>query len=159
MRHNLIATAVLGLCLAASSASAIAARKAGHDLDAIRVQQTELRAQAQAGEGIFASMDGSARAKLVDRQTQLLALIDGKQGVGDINDPMQVRAFNLLEEIDAIVNDFEDQKIVCERIQKTGSHRKVKQCTTLAQKRRLQQDTEEYLHQQNMRSGGRALGN
>lgn len=153
-----VAGAALGLCLAAASSGATAGNSAGPDLGAIRAQQTELRAEAQAGKGTFKSMDSNTRSKLIDRQTQLLALIDGKETLSDINDPMQVRAFNLLEEIDSIINDFEGQKVVCEYVKKTGSHRKTKQCTTLAEKRRLQQETEDYMRQQNMRSMGRAIG-
>lgn len=135
MRHlHKIATAVLGLCLAVSF-GASADDTDGPTLAEIRAQQLELRADVQAGEGIFEDMQRVKREELAARQTKLLAMIEGKDMVQDLDDDTQVEAFNLLEQINASINDMEDQRMVCERVQKTGSHRKVKECKTVAQRR------------------------
>lgn len=132
-RHN-IATVVLGLCMAVAF-GASADETAGPTLDDIREQQIELRTDAQAGDGIFEGMERVKREQVAERQTRLLALIEGKARVQDLDDDTQVEAFNLLEQINATINDIEDQRMVCENVRKTGSHRKVKDCRTVAQRR------------------------
>lgn len=135
MRHlHKIATAVLGICLAVSF-GASADNTDGPTLAEIRAQQLELRTDVQAGAGIFEDMERVEREQLAARQSRLLAMIEGKDLVQDLDDDTQVKAFNLLEEINATINDMEDQRMVCEHVRKTGSHRKVKECRTVAERR------------------------
>lgn len=135
MRHlRTIATVVFCLC-GAMSFNASADDTAGPTLTEIRAQQVELRADVQAGAGVFEDMDRLKREQLAARQSQLLALIEGKELVQELDDEDQVEAFNLLEQINATVNNLEDQQMVCEYVRKTGSHRKVKECKTVAQRR------------------------
>ena len=158
MRFIRPAAALLGLCLATASFTALA-DNTGPDLEAIRAQQIELRAEAMAAKGIFKTMEDRDRERLIARQNQLLALLDDKAALADFEDREQVLAFNLLEEINAIINHVEGEQVVCEYVRKTGSHRKSKQCTTVAQKRQLQQETEDLLRQEHMRGLGNAIGN
>ena len=131
---------VFGLCLAASFGVS-ADDVAGRDLTDIREQQIELRAQAQAGKGIFEEMSNPERRELVARQSKLLAMIEGKDNVKDLDDAGQVEVFNLLEQINATINDVEGQQMVCEMTRKTGSHRKTKVCMTVAQRDQLREDS------------------
>lgn len=159
MHHkNRFTAAALGLFLTLASFGAAADDAAGTDLAAIRAQQIELRAEAMAAKGIFKDMDSTKRSRLISRQDQLLALIEGKASVAEFDDRGQVRAFNLLEEINALINDAEGNQVVCENVRKTGSHRKTKVCTTLAERRRLQQETEDHLRRENLR-GAVKIGN
>ena len=80
-------------------------------------------------------IEAARREQLAAQQTQLLAMIEGKDLVQDLDGDTQVRAFNLLEQINATVNDREDQRMVCESVRKTGSHRKVRECRTVAERR------------------------
>ena len=129
---------VLGL---ATSFCASADDAPGRDLTDIRQQQLELRAQAQAGEDVFEGMSGPEREELVARQSRLLALIEGKDNVNQLDDPGQVEAFNLLEQINATINDIQGNRMVCEMERKTGSHRKIKICMTVAQRDQLREDS------------------
>lgn len=144
MQLHKIATVVLGFCLAVSF-GASADGTDGPTLTEIRAQQIELRADVQAGDGIFKEMDRVKREQLATRQTQLLAMIEGKDLVQDLDDDVKVEAFNLLEQINATINDTEGQRMVCERVRKVGSHRTVKQCMTVAERRQLRQDTQNTL--------------
>jgi len=141
----------LGLCLLVSGVSATANNTDGPDLDAIRAQQVALQADARAGSGIFEEMTKAERDQLVSRQSRLLGIIDGKSTVDDLDDAAQVEAFNLLEEIKATVTRAEDSQLVCEWTRKTGSHRKVKQCMTVGERRQLRQDTQDHLQRENLR--------
>lgn len=121
--------------LAAASSSAVADNTDGPSIDEIRKQQVELRGEVAKGAGIFESMSDGDRETLVARQDELLALIEGADEVEDLTDPDQVRAFNLLQQINTMVNDLGDQDVICEYRRKTGSHRKEKVCTTMAERR------------------------
>ena len=129
-----VAGAVLGLFLVASFGAA-ADDMDGPTFAEIREQQLELREEVTKGKDIFQAMDDTDRQALAARQTELLAMIEGKDTVADLDDADQVRAFNLLQEINAMVNNVEDERVVCEYVRKTGSHRKVKDCATVAERR------------------------
>ena len=131
---------MFALCMAASFGAA-ADDAPGRDMTDIREQQVELRAAAAAGNGMFDDMSNPERLELVARQDELLALIDGKQTVKDLDDADQVRAFNLLEAISATITHVEGQQMVCEMTRKTGSHRKSKVCMTRAQRDQLREDS------------------
>ncbi len=138
--HHRLAAALLGACLIASF-NASADDAAGRNLADIRAQQTELLADVRAGEGDFEEMAGPEREELAARQVRLLAMIEGKDTVADLDDDAQVEAFNLLEQINATINDVQGQRVVCERVLKTGSHRKVKVCMTVAERDQLREDS------------------
>lgn len=138
---------MLGLFLSLASTVAVADDVAGPDLAAIRAEQTALRAEVEAGSGAFAKMSGVERQALAGRQAQLLALIDDKASIRDLGDDAQVRAFNLLQEINATVTQAEDARVVCEYTKKTGSHRKVKECMTVAERRRDREESQKYLEE------------
>lgn len=109
----------------------------GPDFDAIRAEQSELRGQAVSGKGIFEDISSAKRDDLVSKQDRLLAMLEGKQGIEDLNDKEQVTAFNLLQSINETVNGVEEeQQVRCTHQSKTGSHRKFKVCKTLAQRKR-----------------------
>ena len=111
------------------------------DLAAIRVQQTELREQAQSGNGTFAEMSKEKRKELVAQQDLLLRLLDGKQSLSELSDNDQLKAFNALEWINGLVTDAEEQRMVCLNETKTGSHRKTRVCKTAAQRRQDREDS------------------
>ena len=131
---------VLALGLVASFCAS-ADDSPGRDLTDIRDQQLELRAEAQAGEGVLEDMSAAEREELVARQSRLLAMIEGKDNVNELDDQGQVEAFNLLEQINATINDVQGQQMVCELTRKTGSHRKTKVCMTVAEREMLREDS------------------
>lgn len=105
----------------------------GPDLAAIRAEQVELRALADAGEDPFDSMQTAARRTLVDRQTKLLRLLEGRESFDELRDPGQVEVINLLQEINTIINAVEaNEEFRCEHVRKVGSHRKERVCKTVA---------------------------
>lgn len=135
MRNSTRLTGPLLALLLATGFNASADNTKGPALSEIREQQQELREEVTKGKGIFQAMNNPERASLTSRQDELLAIIEGKDAVQDLDDASQVRAFNLLQEINGLINGIEDERIVCEYIRKTGSHRKVKHCATVAERR------------------------
>lgn len=148
MGFHRASAAVFGLLLSIASVIAVADEvEPGVDLAAIRAEQTALRADVEAGKGIFDGMSGVERQELAGRQSQLLALIEGAASIRELDDDAQVRAFNLLQQINATVTRAEDAQVVCEYTRKTGSHRKVKECMTVAERRRDREESQKYLEE------------
>lgn len=105
----------------------------------IRTQQLEIRERVQAAKGAYKDMSAAQRAEIVRRQDELLALIEGKQTLDDLNDPDKVAAFNALEWIKARITDSEDQRVICERARPVGSNRVERICATVAERRANQE--------------------
>jgi hypothetical protein len=147
MRLFRASAAVLGLFLSIASVAVADEAEPGPDLAAIRAEQTALRVDVEAGKGVFGKMANVERQELAGRQAQLLALIDGVGSIKELDDDAQVRAFNLLQQINATVTQAEDSQIVCEYTKKTGSHRKVKECMTVAERRRDREESQKYLEE------------
>ena len=115
------------------------------DLAAIRTQQTELRAQLVAGDDLFADIGERERQDLLARQDQLLRLIEGRQSFDQLNDRDQLELFNTLEWINGALNEAQDQRMICTRETRVGSHRSVKVCKTAAQRKREREDSQDKL--------------
>lgn len=132
MRLSLPLAAVLGL---ACSFGVAADNSDGPDLEAIRAQQVQLREQALTGDDLFAHMSDVERSELVARQDELLRLLAGKQSINELDHEEKVAAFNTLEWISATLSDSEADRLICENATATGSHRRIRQCQTVAERR------------------------
>lgn len=141
MRHAFICTAVLAL----ATAFPAWAESASPSLDEIRAQQIELREAARAGSGAFKDFPRRERDQLVDKQGALLDLIEGKQDVAQLDEPVRLDVFNRLEEIRAIVDRAEDSRVVCEYEKRIGSNMKKRVCRTVAEQREQLRQAQELL--------------
>ena len=121
----------------------------GPSFEEIRKQQLELREEVQAGKGVFKDMNSPERAELAGQQSRLLAMIEGKSDVSELPDAEQVVVFNLLQEINATINDAEGDRMVCEYTRKVGSHRKTKVCMTVSQREEMRDDSRRMLERAN----------
>ena len=142
--HSRLGALMFGLGLAMSF-GASADNSPGPDFADIREQQLELREDVQAGTGMFEGVNPAKRRELAEQQTRLLALIEGKDSVKDLDDNGQVAAFNLLQEISAAITDAEGEQVVCQSVQRTGSHRREKRCTTIAERRQEREEAQRAL--------------
>lgn len=147
---SLIAMVGLGNFMAAIASSGQAL-----DLDAIRTQQAEIRAGANAGTGLYKDMSESTRLQLLSRQERMLSIIRGKASADQLTEDQRMEVFNELEWIEATINDAEDERMVCERRKKLGSNRRERVCMTVAQQRELRERAREDLTRdsRNMRLG------
>jgi len=98
--------------------------------DDVRAQQKEIRAGVMAGTGRYKDMPEKDKQKLIDEQDRLLSIIGDKRDPSELDADQRVEAFNILESIEADINKAEDERVTCERYQKTGTNRKVVVCRT-----------------------------
>lgn len=150
---------VLAAVLAMATAFPAWAESASPSLDEIRAQQTELRDAASAGDGIFEDYPRSDRKKLVEKQDAVLAMIEGKQTVDQLDPPVRMDVFNRLEEIRALVEQAEDSRMVCEYEKRIGTNMKTRVCRTVAQQREQMRQAQEHLGRGGNCSGNLCSGN
>ncbi len=109
------------------------------DAAAILAQQREIREHAVSRTGRYRDMKDGDRQALLSEQDKVLALLEGKARSTELSTPEQLQLFNSLERISAIVNQAEDDRMVCRRERTTGSHRVQNVCRTVAQMRAEQE--------------------
>lgn len=143
MRYAFIFTVVLVL----AAAFPAAAETSSPSLDDIRAQQLELREAARAGSGAFEDFPRRERDRLVEKQSALLELIEGKQQLAQLDEPARMDVFNRLEEIRAIVQSAEDSRMVCTYEKRVGSNMKTRICKSVAERRRDREQAADALNQ------------
>ena len=120
--------------------------------DDIRTQQAEIRAGVIARTGRYKNMTPSDRTELMNRQTEVLMMIEGKNAPSELNPDQRTKVFNHLEWIEAALNKFADERLICERRTTIGSNRKERVCRTEAQ---MREDRERARKQLDNTNGGR----
>lgn len=105
------------------------------DARAIVAQQLELKAAVEAGSGNFKDLEPAKRAEMLERQGRVLAMLEGREQSTELSQQQQLNLFNELEAISAIVNQAEDERMVCERVRPVGTNRTTRVCKTVAQRR------------------------
>jgi hypothetical protein len=123
--------------------------------DDIRSQQAEIRAGVEAKTGLYKDMEYQTRSELMRRQSEVLAIIEGKQVPDDLNADQRTRVFNDLEWIEAAINRTEDERLICEYKRTIGSNRKQRVCRTAAQIREDQERSKAELDSLQHQSGRR----
>lgn len=102
-------------------------------LDAIVAEQTQLREEIMSPTGRFSDMPSFKRDRVLEEQAQLLASLRGKTTVSDLSPDEHTRLANQLEFIETSLSNREDERIVCERVRRTGSKMVSKVCKSVAQ--------------------------
>ncbi|MGH8073869.1 MAG: hypothetical protein ACREO4_07340 [Lysobacter sp.] len=119
--------------LSGSALPVMAFEKAPVQVEAIVAEQTRLREEIQSPTGRFVEMPAFKRNRILAKQAQLLALLDGKATVAELSPDEHTLLSNQLAFIEAGLTDREDERIVCERVRKTGSKMVSKVCKSVAQ--------------------------
>jgi hypothetical protein len=115
----------------------------------IRSQQQEIRAGVETRAAPYDDLSPAQRAELLSKQSRMLHLLDGKHSTDDLNEQQKVEVFNTLEWIEAVVNNAEDDRMVCERRPILGSNRKERICKTAGQWRAEREAAREQLDSRN----------
>lgn len=133
---------LLAACLAAGFAPGTVAAQgevgtapAALDAAAIRAQQQQIRADAEARKGRYAKLPDAKRTDLYRRQDRVDTLIKDVTLTTELDETRRIELFNNLEAISAIVNQAEDERMICQRHRPIGSNRPTTICKSVAQRR------------------------
>lgn len=106
----------------------------GADLAAAMAQQREIRAAIDAKDPRFAYLADSRRQNVRNAQDRLFAMTEGKGTLQDLPVNDQVRVFNQLKRIEALlVRRDVDNREVCEKATLTGTKRQQLVCYNKAE--------------------------
>lgn len=105
------------------------------DAGTIRAQQQQIRSDAQARTGRYAKLSSKQQRELTQQQDRVMQLLGSDvKKTTELSELDQVALFNSLEAIEAIVNNAEDERLVCERHKPVGTNRPRTICRTAAQR-------------------------
>jgi hypothetical protein len=137
----------LTVLLAAALLAAPVAASSDHpnmDANAIRAQQQQIRSEAQARSGRYAKLSPKQQRELAHQQDRVMQLLGSNVArTTDLSEVDQVALFNSLEAIEAIVNNAEDERLVCERHKPVGTNRPRTVCRTAAQRAAAREASQE----------------
>lgn len=102
-------------------------------------QQTRILEEVTAKQGRYRDLDSRSLDRLKREQVTVFSLLEGKTSSNELNREDQLKLFNSLEAISAIVNQDEDERMVCRRARRTGSNMSETVCKTVAQRREEQE--------------------
>lgn len=106
---------------------------ATQDLDRIVREQRTLQSQVQERRGAYRDMAASDRARLLAAQSELLQLAEGESSFDTMPQDRRERIQGLLQEIRTSVARAEDERLVCRKEKRSGSHLAQTQCRTAAE--------------------------
>lgn len=101
----------------------------------IIAEQQAIRADMEARKGRYADMPSIKREKIAAYQDKMFSLLEGTADTSELSPSRRAEVFNVQEAIFAAINNKEDERIVCERVKRTGSHRVTRVCKSVAQMR------------------------
>ncbi|MGY0800043.1 hypothetical protein ACW7G0_13445 [Lysobacter sp. A286] len=133
----LVSSAVLSLFVSFSASAA----EEPLSFSDIREQQIEIRANVDANRPPYDDMSQRERERLVRRQGDLLHLIEGKASLLDLDEKGRTEAINSLEWIRAEIHNAEEDRLVCKRETRVGTHLKERVCRTVAERRKDLEDS------------------
>ncbi len=137
-----LSTALLAVMLLVSPAFANDKIEIDSTPAQIRDAQTQLRQAIEAKRGNYAHFSDEERREIFARQDDVLAAIEGRQSIDELNNDERVRLANALSAVDAAVGKAEDNRMICERIKPIGSNRPQNKCMTVGQRRQLREDAQ-----------------
>jgi hypothetical protein len=81
----------------------------------------------------FEALSRTERDRLLAAQTRIRATLAGKVLISELDEKGRLALFNANEEVVALVNKAEDERLVCKQTKRLGSHRHSLECRTVAQ--------------------------
>lgn len=81
----------------------------------------------------FEALSRGDKEKLANAQAEIRQALDGKASMADLDDAAKLTVFNAHEQVVALVNKAEDERMVCTQKKRLGSHRHQLECRTVAQ--------------------------
>jgi len=144
-RTEMAAKLLLGIALLGVTTIAAANFGTPPNAGEIMREQRAIRDQAESSTGKYSRFKPEAMVRLTKAQERVFRLLDGKQSVDHLNMHQKVELFNALEEVKAVLNDNEQDRLICHRERKVGTTIKETRCATVAQRKDLEEGGKAFL--------------
>jgi hypothetical protein len=139
----------LFLVAVASPASAMMASAAtGKSADVVNVtgsfaEQRHAIEKKLADGKTYSEISANDRSLVKDALGRISTTLEASGGIEALSETQKTAVFNDQEVINNILTKAgEDSRLVCERVEKLGSHRKTTVCLTVAERRRVRESSE-----------------
>ena len=143
MKYGMLKPLVLALALVAAPAWASQVDVA-EGKGTLAQQRAAIEAEIRDGHE-YAEITPEQLARARDLLGQMERLLGDRQP-GELTDRQRVDLFNLQDEVNQILLAAEeDSRRICRREKPTGSHRSQTVCRTVAERRRMQEESQEHL--------------
>jgi hypothetical protein len=107
-------------------------------------EQRAIREQTE-GTGKYSRFKPEAMVRLTKAQEKVFRLLDGNQSVDHLDMNQKVELFNALEEVKAVLNDNDQDRLICRRESKVGTTIKETRCATVAQRKELEESSKAFM--------------
>ena len=108
-------------------------------------EQRAIQAETEGVTGAYSRLNPAAKERLTHAQGKVFRLLDGKSTVEHLNELQKVELFNALQEVQAILDDNEKDRLICKRERKVGTAIRETRCATVAQREELEKGAREWL--------------
>jgi len=146
---------IFGLALGLAVSASVMAAGESPPLGAIIEQQQLVRRELVETPGSFPGLSSTERAEMLDRQSRLLTLLEGKTSTDELGEEERIEVFNSLEWIKSRLADAREERLICRRERMVGSQRITRVCRTVAE-RAAEREAAIDFHQRAARKPGRA---
>ncbi|MEO8673759.1 MAG: hypothetical protein ABI411_20820 [Tahibacter sp.] len=113
-------------------------------------QAAQVRDQLQPG-GRYEFTYPAEREKVEQGLQEIQRLLSAVENPESLSDKDKVDLMVAQESVNAILTERDGNRLICEQVSPTGSHRKIQQCGTYADRMRMRKDTWHYFHDVNTR--------
>ncbi len=94
----------------------------------------------------YSEISANDRSLVKDALARISTTLESGGGIEALTETQKTAVFNDQEVINNILTKAgEDSRLVCERVEKLGSHRKTTVCLTVAERRRVRENSEDTL--------------
>ena len=94
----------------------------------------------------YSELDARQRGDVLAALDRIAAALAKPGGLDALSEADKIQVFNDQELVNTLLsNAYEDSRLVCERVRTTGSHRQTSQCFTVAERRRIREQSQEAL--------------
>lgn len=107
-------------------------------------EQRQIREEVDSATGKYSRFRPEASAKLERAQHTIFELLGADADVSALDKDHKVELFNAVEVVRAVISDNDDDRLVCERERRLGSHMRQTQCATVAERRELREGARDF---------------
>jgi hypothetical protein len=92
----------------------------------------------------YSELEGKDRALVKEALGRISEALESSGGVAALSETQKAAVFNDQETINNILTRAgDDSRLICDRVAPVGSHRKVTSCLTVAERRRMRENTQD----------------
>jgi hypothetical protein len=150
LRHAALAL-MLVLVIGAPAVHAAGQLRPDQPASEILTGLQKIQADAKAGKRGWDNISVEKKGELTSMQERVVALLEGKRSAADLQLAERVDLTTTLDKINTLAKEADDQRQVCIRERVVGSNFPINNCSTVAERRRLREASQNSMLQQNTR--------